>query len=367
VHLKIERLELRACPAVTVTEAGSSLRITGDADDDLIEIVDRGGGALNVNGTDYFGIRSLMIDANGGADEVYYETDSQLSLSKIQLNLGTGDDVAELRLGTIAGRLRSQINGGAGADEIMAAFDALLAHGDARSLLDGGLGDDVIRCVQRNIMQGGRAECNSAGGRGDDTIMCTAFNVAGHSSCISDGGHGNDSMLCKLVTLSATGSARCHQTGGAGNDQITLDKDTILGNYDCFGDGGAGDDTMNWLASGDNSGHIQCTMHGGTGDDVMNIALEGLFTGTVDYFADAGLGDDDWIATVNFDPASTGIFQPLTVLLGRGDDSLVLNFQELGGTVVLDGFFTGGAGEDAYLGPPVSLLQFAVEDFEIGV
>jgi hypothetical protein len=376
---------------------GSTLRITGDADNDLIEIVDSGGGALNVNGTDYCGIRRLTIATKGGDDEVYYEAARELSLANIQINLGLGDDIAELNLGTVGGTLRSEIKGGLGADEISTAFDVVLAGGDARSFVDGGLDDDILRCAQNNVagnvscmsrggigddqifcektnvMAGGRAECNSNGGIGDDTIKCTELNVAGHTSCIGSGGVGRDVVSCTLTNLTETGSALCLQTGGAGNDTITCDKGTIHGKHVCFTDGGSGNDTMNWVVRGaENSGAFQCTMYAGTGDDQINIVQgtaseEVGLTGTVEYFADTGTGDDIWSATVNYTPDSDGVFLSFTVLLGTGNDTAILSFLGLGNTQVLDGFFTGGSGEDNYVGPPLVLLSFPVEGFEIGV
>jgi hypothetical protein len=104
-------------------------------------------------------------------------------------------------------------------------------------------------------------------------------------------------------------------------------------------------------------------MFGGTGDDVMNILETGgeeteslHFTGVVDYYGDAGSGDDTWIANVNFHPDSNGAFQSLTVLLGEGDDTLILSFLQLGRTVALNDRYDGGPGEDSYFGPPPGLL-----------
>jgi hypothetical protein len=402
-RLNIEQLERRACPAVTILDLGDSLKIVGDADNDLIEIVDQGGGALHVNGTDFFGIHRVEIDAKGGADEVHYQTAGELSVSEIRLKLGSGDDIAKLNLGAVRGELQSEIEGGAGADAISVKFDAVFAGADARSLVDGGLGDDLIGCEQNNIagrvscisrgglgndavfceknnvMEGGLAECISDGGLGDDAIGCIALDVAGHSSCVSDGGLGHDLVSCKITNLAETGSALCHQTGGDGNDEMTCDKDTVHGAHVCFGDGGSGDDVMNWVSTGENSGDFQCTMHGGAGDDKMNIFVgvdqegnvdpEGnLFTGTVEYFAGAGVGNDTWSATVNFRQGTTGVFQSLTVLLGSGDDTLILAFLSPVVAQVSEHQFSGGLGEDAWIGPPPSALGFTnVEDFEIGV
>lgn len=361
------------CPAVTILQKGKSLVLTGTADSDLIEIVDHGGGSLTVNGADYSGIEKLTIDARAGADEVYYETEGVLSLSDIEVGLGEGDDIADLQLGAVVGKLRSLVEGADGADTVMTTFDAVLAGGDALSVITGGSGDDVIMCGKFNVMAGGRAECNSDGGLGDDTIMCAAGNIAGHSSCISAGGSGDDVVFCSISGLLETGSALCFETGGAGNDVMTCSKADISGEHVCFGDGGSGNDTMNWVVTGANSGDFDCSMFGGDDHDDINIVIVGAegqsvnFTGTARYSADAGPGDDVWTAAVFLDDASDGKFESSDVFLESGDDTAVLGFQSVGQTEVVDGVFSGGAGVDSYVGPPPQFLQFPVVGFELGV
>ena len=114
----LEQLERRYCLTTAIFEFGSSLIIAGDAGDDLIEIVDNGGGTLNVNGVAYSEIDRVLINTHGGADRVFYETEGEVSISYLLLNLGSGDDVADLDYGTVGGKLRSRIFGELGADEI---------------------------------------------------------------------------------------------------------------------------------------------------------------------------------------------------------------------------------------------------------
>lgn len=382
-RLNLEQLELRDCPAVTIVRLCDSLRITGDADTNLIEIVDRGRRVLNVNGTEYSGICSLMIDVKGGADKVRYETVGMLSLWNLQLKLGSGDDIADLKLGAVEGSFRSEIDGSAGTDSISTAFDAVFAGSDARSFMDGGSGNDVIKCRQNNLA--GSASCSSRGGSGDDNIFCEKTNVmaGGRAECISDGGSGDDFLSCTLTNLAEGGSALCDQTGMSGNDQIICDKGSVQGKHVCFLRGGSGDDLMKWNVRGaENSGDFQCHADAGTGDDRIEIAIgseneEVGLTGPVEYFADTGSGNDQWIATVNFTQDSNGVISPFTVLLGTGNDIGVLNVLDASDFIehpddpdyvqISNGLFTGGPGDDTYLGPPPSGLQFPVEGFEIGV
>ena len=383
--------------SAALSEIGSSLIIAGDAGDDSIAIVDHGGGTLSVNGVTYSEIDRVLINTRGGADRVSYETEGEVSISDLQLNLGSGDDIADLDYGTVGGKLRSSISGDLGADEIRTTFAAVVSDGDALSFMDGGLGDDIIRCVQKNVaglaacqsrggigddqifcsklnvFEGGEAVCESSGETGDDIITCTEMDVAGRTECIGDGGVGDDVVSCTLTNLAETGSALCQQSGGAGNDVLICAKGTILGAHACFINGDAGNDIMNWIVTGiENSGAFQCNADGGAGNDQINLLLGTEttpvdFKGVVEYFADTGSGDDVWNAIVKFTDDSDGVVSTFTVLLGHGNDAALLGFVGLGNTQILAGLVDGGAGDDSYVGPPPMFLTFLVSSFEFGV
>ncbi len=425
--LAIESLELRACPAIAVFAVDDALTIRGDAHDDLIVIEDYGGGLLNVNGTDYTGIDRITMTTLSGNDQVNFSASGTLSLSRIDLHLGRGDDVANFDFGRVEQDAGFTVFGGFGDDQISAAVDEVFADattelrmyggfgsdelsttigqilddGVAHSRMAGGLGNDVIRCQQNNIagsatcvsvggfgddqifceksniLEGAEAICRSWGGEGDDTILCTELHIAGHSACISDGGLGSDIVSCTLIEMEETGSALCEQSGGAGDDTLICDKVNVRGTHVCFADGGSGNDTMYWIARGnDNSGDFQCTMLGGRGDDSINVqvfdVIDGSivpteFTGMVDYSAEGGPGNDTWNATTYFTPDSNGIFTSIRVLLGTGDDTAGLFFVVLGNTLAPNAIYSGGSGEDTYIGPPPEAfvpLQFPAEKFE---
>jgi hypothetical protein len=345
----------------------------------------------------YSDIDRVLIHTQGGSDRVSYETEGEVSISDLLLNLGSGDDVADLDYGAVGGKLRSHIFGGLGADEMSTSLAAILSDGDALSIMDGGLGDDIIHCVQNNVagraacindggvgddqvfcskfnvFAGGQATCESIGGIGDDIIICIEMDVAGHTECVGDGGLGDDVVSCTLTNLTETGSALCQQSGGAGDDVLTCNKGTILGQHVCFINGGAGNDIMNWIVTGiENSGDFQCNADGGPGNDQINIQLGTEtapvdFKGVVDYFADTGSGDDQWNAIVHFTGDSDGVVSAFTVLLGNGSDAALLGFIGLGNTQIPEGLVDAGAGDDTYVGPPPILLTFPVSNFEIGV
>src|SRR5207237_814367 len=135
------------CPAATVEAGNHSLTITGDQGDDSIEITDDGGGTLHVNGVKYRNVRNLAIDTKAGNDKVLYATANELSLSSIQIDLGPGDDIAELDLGTVESDLQSGVAGGVGMDAITTTFQRVEAGVIAESIADGGPGNDKIGCA----------------------------------------------------------------------------------------------------------------------------------------------------------------------------------------------------------------------------
>jgi hypothetical protein len=360
---------------------GDFLIINGDARDNVIQVADNGGGDLIVNGNSFSGIRNLICNTKGGADEFYYSVgNGELSLSNIHLDLGAGNDVAHLNLGTVAADLQSTVNGGAGTDVIDTVFEAVEAGVHAKSVMNGGAGNDIIRCVQRNVsgsascenhggagddyivcessnvLENGQSECVSKGGQGNDTIACTKTNIAGTANCIGDGGSGDDDLSCVLDVMAATGSGLCHQTGGAGNDILRCETRNISGEHVCFQNGGAGNDTLNWIVKGVNSANAQCSLYGGAGNDVFNGEL-GTFedeltitTGTVSFLLDAGPGNDHFNFTANLSAASDATISSVAVLLGAGNDTATLNLLSLGGAVMLEQLYDGGRGRDTYEG-----------------
>lgn len=384
------------CSALTVRAARHSLTITGDNRSDLIEIVDYGAGSLTVNGTAHFGVLRLVIYSNGGRDKVTYDTLDELSLSKIQIDLGAGDDIADLNLGVSGADVQSETYGGAGVDELTTVFGGVPAGVAAESLMDGEQGNDVVTCVQQNvagsvacisrggagndhifclaenIFEGGEAECITEGGNGDDTIACAKSNVAGFASCVGDGGAGHDDLSCVLNLMTETGLGLCHQIGGLGNDTLSCETSDIHGEHSCFGDGGAGNDVVNSIVKGENSPQSDCSLFGGSGDDDLNIEL-GTFalpitvaSGPVEFFADAGAGNDHLTTTANLTDESDATISSVTVLMGRGNDTMTLDFLSMGNGVLEEQIYDGGQGVDTYEGT-VPAMFLPLVNFEIGL
>jgi hypothetical protein len=385
-----------SCTAFTVEARNRSLTITGNQEDDCIEIMDDGGGTLRVNGTKYRKVRSLAINTNAGHDRVIYRTANKFSLSSIQIDLGPGDDVAALNLGTVENDVRSEIDGGVGMDTISTTFQRVEAGVVAESIVDsgpgndkigcaqlnvagrvtcvsrGGAGHDEIRCHADNVFAGGEAACLSDGGSGDDTIVCSKANVAGFASCISDGGAGDDDLSCNLDGMTKSGSGLCHQSGGAGNDTVLCQTNNLDGKHACFVDGGAGNDDVTSVVKGTNFANAHCFMYGGPGDDNLVEQLGTLEdpltvkSGTVTFFADAEGGDDHFAVTANLSPESDALISSVTVLMGNGNDIATLNYYSLGGALLGEQLYDGGPGRDTYEGT-IPAMFLPIVNFEIEV
>lgn len=362
------------CQAVTIVEGDHSLKITGDRGNDDIEIVDSGAGSLTVNDTEYVEILRLEIDTKGGQDHVTYDTVEGLSLSSIQIDLGPGDDVAELNLGIVGADVRSEVHGGAGKDEITTVFGEVLAGVNAESVMEGELGDDMLTCLQQNVagsvscvgrggagndqifchaenvLEGGQAGCLSDGGIGDDMIACAKSYVAGSVSCISDGGAGDDQIFCHADNVLEGGRAECTSNGGIGNDTILCTKVDIAGFASCVSDGGAGNDSLSCMLdvlTGTGSG--LCHQTGGTGNDTLLCETNDIDGEHVCY-ADGGAGNDLVTSIVK------GVNRPdveCNLYGGTGNDELVEQLGTLtepltvqSGTVTF--LADAGAGDDHF-------------------
>src|SRR5262245_26669516 len=75
--LRLEQLESRWCPSCTVTKFGSTLRITGDAMNNNVAIVDNGAAGIvvtcdGVTSPAAKNITRILVDTKAGDDTVTY-------------------------------------------------------------------------------------------------------------------------------------------------------------------------------------------------------------------------------------------------------------------------------------------------------
>lgn len=98
--LHLEPLGERLCPSCTVIQAGTTALVLGDGADNSLRLSDSRG-ALSVVCDDLTstlqGVSRLVVQTLGGNDIVNFQPDDTGGgVKTLQLDLGTGDDVADL-------------------------------------------------------------------------------------------------------------------------------------------------------------------------------------------------------------------------------------------------------------------------------
>ena len=200
---------------------------------------------VSASGTDVI-IRELgpgatMIDAiSTDGCTVVGRTATCTGVTNLQIMLGENDDTA-LIAGSLPPRIRVQIQGGNGADNLTGGLGADNINGDGFAGPTLPTGDDTI-----------------AGGGGNDTL----FGDAGIDTL--DGGAGRDSVIGGTETDTLQGGIGDDVLdGGDGDDDLAggADDDRLYGESD-FNVGATGADTLNGDAGDD-------VLVGGPGGDVL--------------------------------------------------------------------------------------------------
>ena len=325
---------------------GADLIVDGTDNAEIIRVNDVSGDLeIEFDGID-FGTwpapaNRLIVNANGGNDEVRFQTNVTTATT---IYGGDGND----RL--FAGAGADELFGGAGNDELFGRDgddvlygeigadrvfgmngNDILFGGDANDLLSGGAGDDelngdagqdnLVGSTGADTLRGGDDDDTLNSGPGDDFLFGDAGNdtIRGHNgNDMIEGGAGDDTVF-----------------GGFGNDTIHGQDgvDTISGNADnddIFG--GAGNDVLNG-GSGDD------TIEGGIGNDTIDGAtgVDTILGQAGNDILNGGSGND-------FIFGDTGID---TINGSAGDDMI---FGQAGGDIIIGGsgvdFIDGGDGDD---------------------
>lgn len=260
VALRLEPLNDRIVPAVSVVQAGTTLTITGTQRANDVEITDDGtpaGLTVTVDGQSYTltgdAVEHVVINTRAQHDTVSWELTGDYAAGTtraVEVLLGNGHDTftAELNHAILAGAsLMLVVKGGNGKDTLdvtgagnvdgaldvglfgQNGVDALsLAHtgnvtGSVNWTAEGGNGKDGLSLSYAGVLDG-TFELNVSGGNGKDAIDADFSVTSGAGSLTGEilGGNGKDD-----IGLSLTGDGAAALTvdvsivGGHGKDSIT--------------------------------------------------------------------------------------------------------------------------------------------------
>jgi hypothetical protein len=310
-HLRVEALEDRWCPSVTLATDNGTLFITGDETANEVRITQTDSSLFtlkveSLNGqfaTRFFNsseIKKIVAVFGAGEDKFQYVLPEGKNLEhgkRVVLRLGQGDDVASLFLGgdqTLAGNtsmefiqadLKVDIYGGQGNDYIEGDLAAIQG---SQLLLNAwlGKGDDYLEMdLEGDVSNGAEVRVDVRGGGGGDTLQYYAdydFNhkyyddISISADSVVDvklrGENGPDYLFAKYGGY-LNGSLKLRAKGHAGVDQMNLDlyvAPSSIGALDAIARASGGDDHLLAFDVSDNSGQLafyRAILDGGLGED----------------------------------------------------------------------------------------------------
>ncbi len=183
-QLRVDRLEDRSMPAVTLAVVNGVLRVTGTESNDSALIRQTGAYAVSVvegtNTRSFTGISGINADGRGGNDYFYFDS-TPLGTNEIRLAMkttmigGAGNDTL------VGGANIDYLDGGIGNDSLYGNSGSdNISSGDGNDLINAGLGNDMV-----------------SAGNGDDKLY---------------GSGGNDQLF--------GGAGRDYVDGGVGDDML---------------------------------------------------------------------------------------------------------------------------------------------------
>lgn len=207
VALRLELLNDRVVPSVTVVQTGSTLYLTGDQSDDTVRIQDDGTDTgLLLNGTAIEltePVTRIVVDTRGGNDTVSYTLADGLTSINREVNVFLGN----------------------GSDTFTADLDAGVPTDSTLTLtVNGGNGKDTLSATGAGAITG-NLNLELIGGNGKDAIdFSFTGGLTGSLTVIADGGNGNDTVAGEVTATAAedTGSATIEVRGGNGKDNLSL-------------------------------------------------------------------------------------------------------------------------------------------------
>jgi hypothetical protein len=196
---RLEVMENRWCPSVSIQANGPELRIEGNDAANVVSITDNGQGQVTVTAdgrtATFAGISQVRVETRGGTDTVDYTlTGSTTAERRVRIDLGAGADTATVRANGVrlGADAEIEVNGNGGHDTITADF-AVEVDGRFRFRLDGGYGNDTVAAnVALAADSTGTVEALVKGNEGDDRLTLMVTGAAAALNARLDGDAGFD-------------------------------------------------------------------------------------------------------------------------------------------------------------------------------
>jgi hypothetical protein len=348
----VERLEDRLLLAVNVTQSGATLNITGDGNDEHIEVHNDGGGIVVVVDEDndgtaedylyYYGVRNISIKTNGGNDEVFI---SDLDIDgNLTIDTGAGEDFARIdaqayNFGSYYGAIsvggNVTIKTGDDYDEVWVGETYI----DKNLTINTGTDDDGAEILLFGGFFGdydldvyGSTKITT--GAGDDLVSIGAYD-------------GYDVTFHKQLKI---------DLGGGDSDEVDIDAYDD-GEMDFFGNveitGGSGDDVINIYVydTSELTFHKQLKVDLGGGGAYDKLDFSAYDDGEIDLFGKVdirGASDLLHITVENNGAGDITFHGQVKIDLQQGGDSYVHIHADGSGDIEFDGKvqFQGDDGDD---------------------
>lgn len=311
---RLETLDNRWCPSCTITVDDGTLTITGDDEANTLTVTHDGAGTVTVvcDGGETVteeDIERIVIDTGDGDDSLTFDVTAELTEAlEVEVDLGAGNDTADLDFMAISDQLQVRANLGEGDDLFDVNLDVELKTGaDVGIDVRGREGADTFNLSVNEVREDADLKAQFRGGQDDD-----ALNVF-----LGD-------------PIDAGAEVKIQGNGGAGNDDLTVDATT-------FGTGAnIGEDA-----------ELQIRLNGGDGEDTLGTTFEGDVDGTLHVTLDGGDDDDTASAEITVLSGSEGEVHA-RVNGDDGDDDLTLMLNDdSDDSATVHGRIDGGKGTDS--------------------
>ena len=307
------------CLACTIDADDDTLTIRGDDAANAVTLTLDGAGGVAVvcDGSaeqQFDGIKEIDIRTRGGDDTVTLTATGELTEKlELNLNLGQGNDVADLEFAAIAAKLALEADLGAGNDTLSVNLDQeISSQGKVELKVNGGGGNDVWNLSANEVRSRAKLQAAFVGGAGDDTLQTflgDPIDEKAHVQIFAAGGGGNDTLNVDATTfgtganLAEGAQLQVHLDGGAGTDTLNASYEgDVAGMLQLHLNGGGNNDTVGIIATANvlNKGKVQAQVNGDGGNDNLTLNLNSTgSTRHVTAAIDGGAGVDTCVATPN--------------------------------------------------------------------